>query len=1265
MRLSLNSFFVCRVRTFLSLTMGKAVSSRFARVQKGRRRANLSRKQIFEARRKEWEKKKAALDLVKREERRKKVEKIKKAQNKRSHREFDHTTLRVVQNGLTSAIETLGEKVQPLSVYMAAFSAASNAAEKKHIPYLLSILSASISKLSQGVLLHESPNLFKLAEQLLAENGSTDALITAKVMKLVQTMMLAFEQPTMNHVQSFMKIKPSNLNVEATELYLVTFRKFLEQCALSYSKGSSPMKDVQTGFYPLSVLQRLYTTSIPHFVDICLKNMIGTPGTGVSITFRELNQLWKRSLSPYLVESREGQDLLDHLLSHQLLSMLKPAYQHIWPMAMELVETLFSRINYLKRVANNSVSFTVRFPSIVFFLKVLHKLRCMNDSTLNGKVERAMISIAKAMSVREFVNILPFDPKRAFEAERNRELEECTVLWSTSYTLDVIRRSSSHDSLPFFKEHFFPIIQFCSRQAVESEKSSRQEEFFHWSALLTQYWRIAVGFFHYPIEITESSFRDVAKQLVGLLSNKTFADTSATAIHVLADGYYQLAKSEEVENDPEDEEEKKLEGDLREDGRAETGVEKRGLEEDDLFLSLNYPSWNPHVYHNISKEKAEIVCSSIISKYSSNIMPKLCNVFESHNSMAILLAIQSFSKVCKPEVMEAILRGILEVGSSIAEDIQEKQQTEIYGGVSSFSPSQRCERPLLSSKRRMILDIACAITPQLSQEDITHLFNDVIEPVLMDPTPENSRILQKKAYKLLLAMFEHRVKDLFSFLPSVLRILSVGRQHVTISGMKMRLRCLSWVLDACKMFYPDDMLTTIRGTIGEIVAFARERSNDTRNLTMDILEKMQRYLSAGGAPVNMLLHLVAGGLAAKTPMVLSSTIVCMAKIVFLTHDHLPEKDLQMTITMGTQLMTSKTQEVSAAATLFVRMALKLSKRSHQVKKAVEDVLPKLLYAIALITSQSRVSSKVRMEMRILLEKTIKRFTYEKVDPMFPVGSKNFLRYTYKMMKRDEKKAEKALQQRSEKQKNEFAKLFLNAEMQTTGSDAPEMDLLEAGALSTFVAQHAAPVMPGFSGDVDEDDYDQLRLDFVDGKLRIQSATEWKTDLEVQKRKAMTQKLLGSSPMHLAGKTLADGAHRPGKRGRDELEDFVNEELVLRYGAKTSKEASENLEQGIKGNSSRLLGPSAHQIQKLRSQKEEQQVLKRMRVEEDIRKGEEFIGAGLGDVKRGNVDPFAYVPLNRRYMNRRNARHSLHRFEVISHKQLKGEKAKAIERLEKK
>lgn len=1230
--------------------------SRLTQLQRGRRKANLSRKQVFEAHRKAWEKKKAVEDMEKKAEKRKRVEEVRKIHNKKSHKEFDHAVLHTVQDGLTAAIEALGEKVTPLAVFMSAFTAASTTDDKRQIPYLLAILSACIPKLSQGVLHHASQKIFQVTEQLIAENSSSNSLIVAKAMKLLQAFLLSLEQPNISIVASFEQLKPSNLNEEATHLYLLSFRKFLEHlCLANPTDCSSRRKDPASGYYPLTPHQLLFVEATPHFVDTCLKNMAGSPSGVISVTFRELSLLWERGLSPYMIESVEGQKMINNLISHHFLTLMKPDYQQLWGLALTLMETFFSRINYLKRVAGNAVSFTQRFPGVPFFLKVLHKLRCMNDSSLNGKIDRVMISIAKGMQIKEFVEILPFDPRIAYEAEAAGE--NATALWATSYTLDVIRRSSSHDSLPFFKEHFFPSIQFCSRQAVHaSEREELQDEFLRWSALLTQYWRIAGGFFHYPIEITDESFRDIAKQLVGLLKNPSFVDTSATAIHVLTDGYFLLTNAEDMTGLENEDGEEKLEDDLRESGpgKKSSKVEITGLEEDDVFLSFNDPGWNPHIYHNISKERAQIVCSTILAKYSANIMPSLCNIFETHNSMAVLLAIQSYSKVCKPEVMSGILSGILQVGSSIAADLQEK--VEIYGGANQSI--RKAGNIPLSSKRRMILDIACAIVPQLSAEDILRLFNDVIEPVLQDPTPD-SRLLQKKAYKLLLSMFEHRVKDLHSFLPRIIGILSIGRQYVTISGMKMRLRCLSWTLDACKMFYPDSLLLTVRSTIGEIIAFAREQSSETRILTMDILEKMHRYLISSGSPPNTLLHMVVGGLAGKTSSMLSSTVVCMAKLVYLAHDSLPENDLERVVALGIKLMESSMPEVRSAASIFARMALKLSKRCSRVRTALQASLPKLLFSIALVTSQPRVSSNTRTEMRVLLEKIIKQFGYDVVDASFPIGSKNFLRYTDRMRRREDKKAERALKQRDQSKKNEFEQLFFNARMNMGGEDAPEMDLLEAGALNTFVSQHTAPAIPGLSRrqEEDNDEYDQFHMDIEDGKLRIRSTTEWQVELEKKRREQLTKELLRQRSGPLTRESLNEGASRPGKRSRDELEDFENQELILRHGGKGVKESSEKLMEKYTSDKKNAVGPGVNQLQKMWAQKEEKQALKKLRVEQDIKKGEEFAGTGLGDVKRGNVEPYAYVPLNRQFMNRRNARQSLHRFQVIDHKQLKGEKAK--------
>lgn len=1284
---------------FASGAAGAKLGAGLRRAKKG---ANMSRKQVFEAQRTIWKQKERVQKEEERVAKREKVAQMQKLKNKKVHRVFDRNTLHAVQEGLTSAVEMLGQTVSPLAMFMSAFTALSKTPDQRHVPYMLSIMAACVPRLTQGVLLHQLSACFGLCDQLMAEYGNNNLLVVAKVLKLAVALLLSIESPTTEQLRLLEKLEPNKLQTEAMKLYLSSFRKVLEVSALCANDvlAAAPAKDSVSALYTLNTRQRFFCGGLGVFVRVCMRNLTETPAAVVGAVMAEMTLLFDRALSPYIVESLEGQRCLNGLLSDELLSLLKPVHQHCWSMAMELLATVFKRMSYLKRVqpppqdvaaaqaeyaaaaqgmggaavrmerTRLYTPFTDRFPAVGFLIKVLNKLRVMDDSSLNAKVERTLVAAGSCMYVREFTALLDFDPRAAYEAEMATDedsAEQAELLWSTSYLLNVWRRMASHDSLVFFVQRFFPAIQFCSKMAVEAEKGNRVEEYTRWSALQVQYWRVAVGFCHYPVEVTPESFRDLAKQLVGLLSSPAFVNTGASAIHVLCDGYYALKTAEQdddeeeddgyFEDAPEDNDNGAHASPLQQ--QQQRRLRKDALDDDMYFLSLNDPGWNPHRFHNITQAYAQVVCDTIFAKFSANIMPKLCNTFETNDSTAVLMAIQSFSKVCSKEVMATILKGILNVSSNIAAQTASAQDS--FSGV----VSKKNNAPL-TSKRRVILDIACAVVPQLSAEHVSTLYEDIIEPVLMDPAPE-SRLLQKKAYKLLFAMFEHRIKDIFPLMQRILGLLSLGRQHVTISGLKMRIRCLSWALDACKMYYPNELLTTIRALVGEVVLFSRERSSETRAMTMEVLEKMQRYMVSAGAPVNALLHMVIAGLSGKTPMMVSSTVVCMAKMVYLTQGELPEADLQAAVAVGFQLMESSQVEVRSAAAIFARMALKLGKRSPPMKAAVAKALPKLLYAIALVTSQPHVASTTRMQMRVLLEKCLKRFPIEQIDPIFPLGSKNFLRYTQKMMKREEKKADRELKKRNEKQQSEFDKLFLGASMNAGRDEATTEDLLETGALSSFVARHAAPVFQGFGGGGlggekdnadEEDEYDNMVLDFqADGKLRILSKEQKKLEEAQQARQAMADRLLRRSNGLVTPSALNDEANaRPGKRSRAEDEDFENSELVLRYGSRVTDDAAKKAAEAYKAGRG-VVGPSALQVSRLRDQKAANRELKRQRVEEDIRKGDEFRGSGVGDVKRGNVEPFAYVPLNRRYMNRRNARHAVHRFEAVANRHLKGNKAK--------
>lgn len=258
------------------------------------------------------------------------------------------------------------------------------------------------------------------------------------------------------------------------------------------------------------------------------------------------------------------------------------------------------------------------------------------------------------------------------------------------------------------------------------------------------------------------------------------------------------------------------------------------------------------------------------------------------------------------------------------------------------------------------------------------------------------------------------------------------------------------------------------------------------------------------------------------------------------------------------------------------------------------------------------------------------------------------------------------------------------------------DLLREGALSSFVGRKGAGGRGGGAGlfgrDDDDDTNDARDRDTMimvtdpkTGKFRVIPKIEREKEVDEERRVALAERLLkrganltpGSLNEAAAGSVIPIG----GKRGRDgEVQDYENDEIILRYGKGADDKrvqahlAAQN--RGAGSNAAALAaaqtfsssqtagggrsGAVAYAKAQFLAKQQEKRDIKRSRFEDDIKKGEEYEGknnSGLGDVKRGGIDPYAYVPLDRRFMNKRHRVHGVRRFESVVNKgNLKGGKA---------
>jgi ribosomal RNA-processing protein 12 len=870
-------------------------------------------------------------------------------------------------------------------------------------------------------------------------------------------------------------------------------------------------------------------------------------------------------------------------------------------------------------------------PSTGLLVRVLDKLRGNDDTELQHRCDEALVAIGNCCTMRGFMELLPFDPHTDTTSRD---------VWRRSYLLhSVWKRIAHHDSLTFFAEVFIPRLQTCEERIVQLRGEETTHELQQFEALHDQYWRLCAAFFSFPVEFDEVAFRNIARKIVALLPAdgsplSAAAHAGCAALENLCNSMYDLACQNDAFDDSDDDDEEPTE-------------ENAG----DALLARDDDVLHPHLHHFVPQAQALRVCA-LISKYSKNIMPRLCNAAESYEGASgtrILSAVASFAKVCAPTVMHSVLTSILQVGENIS------------AGVGVVEKG-------LSNQRRVVLDIAVGIVPQLDESFLPGLVQVAISSI--NPSDgQVSAALQKKGYRLLLNLFEHRLAEIAAGLEGIISAITNGREHATAPAMKLRLRCLSWTLDACKIYAPEHLIDYGMGLVDEVMLCTRERSAETRQRAMEWFEKYLRYCTGhngttGEPAVRTLLFRVLAGLAGKTPLSISAAVLVASKIVRnASNDQvISPDDIRRISSMIFGLADHAATEVRNSAVIYARMLLNLMPKSAKVRSSLSEVsagellevtatspLVALLRAVAVTVSQAHVTSSTRMEMRHLLERILERFTQASVERFFPPGSIRFLHYVAKQKRRVEKNK---LRDEDRTEERKIVAWLSGDEHRAAARDEDDaIDLLGEAGASRLVAASTAKAARTNKGGDEEDASDPYVMRFdQDGKLEIMSRVARQSRDDAERRQQTAEKLLRQAAATrrtgragaLQGPSIAAAeVNADNKRRRTaETEDFENEELMRAHGGVLEPSAKPS--QGTQRDRERALDARA---------------LKRNRGEEDIKKGTEFASkTGLGDVKKGNVEPFAYVPLSRAMLNKRNTAQRVNRFKAVDYRGLKGRKA---------
>uniref|UniRef100_A0A8B9GAA6 Ribosomal RNA processing 12 homolog n=1 Tax=Amazona collaria TaxID=241587 RepID=A0A8B9GAA6_9PSIT len=510
--------------------------------------------------------------------------------------------------------------------------------------------------------------------------------------------------------------------------------------------------------------------------------------------------------------------------------------------------------------------------------------------------------------------------------------------------------------------------------------------------------------------------------------------------------------------------------------------------------------------------------------------------------------------------------------------------------------------------RLSILDLVVAMAPYADEQSLDSLYH-TIQPSLQS----KERSMQKKAYRVLeeVCAAPHAPCQAFvrSHLQELQAALLDSLKSVASPAKRPRLKCLLHIVKQLSAEH-EPFITAL---VPEVILCTKEVSVGARkNAFMLLVEMGHAFIRFGPTPqegMERFLLLVYVGLTGSVTMI-SCTVLALTRLFFEFKDHLELSVVEQLLQNICLLLASRTRDVVKAALGFLKVTLLLVD-TKLLAKHVQGMLE----AVGNLSDDMR--RHFRMKLRNLLTKFIRKFGFELVKGLLPA---------------------------------EFHKVLVNlrkAEARNRKQRALRQAAASADEEEAPPAQPRGESMEEILADSEDEDEEELE-ERKRGKEGRKQAR--------QKGQAWLKEGEEDEPLNFLDPNVSQRvlATKPGpKRARGVSHDFqVSEDgrLIIH----DEEEEMHNEDEGADEEMVDVL-----QDVGLRSKKSQKRRFREEPDDEEPEAGsypqykaggsgihrqlkkEPAFGAeyrskkGKGDVKKkGQLDPYAYIPLNRSKLNRR-------------------------------
>lgn len=525
-------------------------------------------------------------------------------------------------------------------------------------------------------------------------------------------------------------------------------------------------------------------------------------------------------------------------------------------------------------------------------------------------------------------------------------------------------------------------------------------------------------------------------------------------------------------------------------------------------------------------------------------------------------------------------------------------------------------------------DILILLLPYLSPADSMSLFDLCLTPEILNGRNNG---IQKRGYKILTKLVDGGIVSVNA--ETVVRKLDEMVDGLTAAAKKDRFNLLALLIP----LLPPSAMHVIPTLIPEAILGTKEPSEKARGAAFEVILVMGRKMSSGGvvkrsmvdgmdedavdakASIEEFMTMVVGGLAGASPHMISATITAISRLVFEFKDSISPNMHSEIFMMLLVFLSSANREIVKSVLGFIKLAIH-TLPADLIRPHLKDLVPTLL------NWSHDHKNHFKVKVRHIFERMLRRFSWDEVYSC--AGEEEAAKVLVNIKKRKDRAKRKRANRADEDE------------------DAKEPTFSKPAAGDAF-----EDVLYGSESELDDDSEDdrpapqvqsskkkaveygaRLRLDDDEPTDLLQGATSKITSSGPNRRRKPGQDAAHFKTDEDTGKMIIDadsdsgassGAHATAevagsayKESLTSVDGFTrgpNGRIKFHKDTKKRRRENEGAEQDVE--------MADGEVQETGKAKKSKKTT-------EIKLGHEFKAKKAGgDLKKGGVDPYAYLSLS--------------------------------------